>query len=54
MIKRSSDSPSLEHEKRDYGGEAQFAEQVAVLDRFPDPDAGKSEEERAIIVSRDL
>ena len=54
MGKRDSDSghsPSIAHEKADYDGEAQHAEQVASLDRFPDPDEGKSEEERALIVS---
>lgn len=50
---RDSDSglsPSLEHEKGSYNGEARHTEQVEVLDRFPDPDAGKSDEEKALIV----
>jgi hypothetical protein len=53
MGKRDSDSghsPSIGNEKGVYDGEAQHAEQVASLDRFPDPDEGKSEEERALIV----
>ena len=53
MEKRDSDSghsPSLAHEKGVHDGEAQHAEQVATLDRFPDPDEGKSEEEKALIV----
>lgn len=53
---RDSDSglsPSLEHEKGSYNGEARHTEQVEALDRFPDPDAGKSDEEKALIV-RDL
>ena len=50
--KRDSDSghisPSLDHEKGQY---AQHAEQQnSALEQFPDPDAGKSEEERAAIV----
>ena len=53
MGKRDSDSghsPSIGNEKGVYDGEAQHAEQVASLERFPDPDEGKSEEERALIV----
>ena len=53
MGKRDSDSghsPSIANEKGVYDGEAQHAEQVASLERFPDPDEGKSEEERALIV----
>jgi hypothetical protein len=53
MGKRDSDSghsPSLANEKGVYDGDAQHAEQVATLDRFPDPDEGKSEEEKALIV----
>jgi hypothetical protein len=53
MGKRDSDSGQLEaaHEKRGvYDGDTQHAERVATLDRFPDPDEGKSEEERALIV----
>lgn len=53
MGKRDSDSghsPSIKNEKGVYDGEAQHAEQVASLERFPDPDEGKSEEERALIV----
>jgi hypothetical protein len=53
MGKRDSDSghsPSIANEKGVYDGEAQRAEQVASLERFPDPDEGKSEEERALIV----
>jgi hypothetical protein len=53
MGKRDSDSghsPSIATEKGTYDGDAQHAEQVATLDRFPDPDEGKSEEERALIV----
>jgi len=62
MKKRDSDSghspsasASMEaaHEKgapNVYDGDMQHAEQVATLDRFPDPDEGKSEEERALIV----
>jgi hypothetical protein len=46
----SRHSPSLDHEKSSYNADAQHAEQLAALDRFPDPDAGKSDEERAIIV----
>jgi hypothetical protein len=43
-------SPSLDQEKSSYNGVAQHTEQSAALDRFPDPDAGKSDEERALIV----
>lgn len=53
MGKRDSDSghsPSIANEKGGYDGDAQPAEQVATLDRFPDPDEGKSEEEKALIV----
>ena len=53
MGKRDSDSghsPWLEHEKGSYNGETRHTEQVEALDRFPDPDAGKSEEEKALIV----
>ena len=53
MGKRDSDSghsPSIANEKGAYDGEAQYAKQVASLERFPDPDEGKSEEERALIV----
>jgi hypothetical protein len=46
----SRHSPSLDHEKSSYNADAQHAEQLAALDRFPDPDAGKSDEERALIV----
>ncbi|KAM0701268.1 hypothetical protein Q7P35_011629 [Cladosporium inversicolor] len=52
MGKRDSDSghsPSIANEKGAYDGDAQHAEQVATLDRFPDPDEGKSEEEKALI-----
>jgi hypothetical protein len=53
MGKHDSDSrhsPSLDQEKSGYNADAQHAEQLAALDRFPDPDAGKSDEERALIV----
>ena len=53
MGKRDSDSghsPSIANEKGGYDGDAQHAEQVVTLDRFPDPDEGKSEEEKALIV----
>lgn len=50
---RDSDSglsPSDGHEKGSYNDEPRHTEQVDGLDRFPDPDAGKSEEEKALIV----
>lgn len=52
MEKHDSDSGhhSLENEKQLYGDYAQHAERPSDLDRFPDPDAGKSEEEKALIV----
>jgi hypothetical protein len=53
MEKHDSDSgrsPSIGHEKGAYEGDIRHAEQVATLDRFPDPDEGKSEEEKALIV----
>jgi hypothetical protein len=53
MEKHDSDSgrsPSVGHEKTDLEGDTQHAERLATLDRFPDPDEGKSDEERALIV----
>jgi len=53
MEKRDSDSghsPSLGNEKGAYDGDTQHAERLTMLDRFPDPDEGKSDEERALIV----
>lgn len=53
MDKRDSDSghsPSIRDEKGVYDVDAQHAERVATLDRFPDPDEGKSDEEKALIV----
>jgi len=57
MKKRDSDSghspsASMEaaHEKGVYNGDTHHAEQAATLDRFPDPDEGKSDEEKALIV----
>jgi len=53
MEKHDSDSghsPSLGREKGDLEGDTQYAERLATLDRFPDPDEGKSDEERALIV----